>query len=140
MPFYDQVCESCGLLEDVCRGIDERNICDQCGGEARVVLAPVRTVGIVWSNQEHSSQLGRTFETNAQKRAWLKAHPNVSPVSKGSREDTEFKESIRERRDTVLARAGFKNNAEYQAEAKKRKGLTPIKKKPMVSLDNSRAK
>ena len=70
----------------------------------------------------------------------MKAHPNVSPVSKGSREDIEFKESIRSRRDTVLARAGFKNNAEYQIEAKKRKGLTAIEKKPMVCLDTAGSK
>ena len=140
MPLYDQCCETCGFLEDVHRSVPERNICAECGKDARVVLAPVRTVGIVWSNQEHSEQLGRTFETNAQKREWLEQHPNTSEVRKGSKEDIEFKESIRERRDVAMKKIGFKGNEHYQSEMKQMKGLTPVKKKPTVSLDSTSTK
>ena len=136
MPLYDQSCESCGLLEDMHRSIAERNVCGCCGGEAQIIPAPIRTVGIVWSNQEHSSQLGRTFETNAQKREWLKKHPNVSEVRKGSKEDIALKEHMRSRRDQRLQAAGFKNNTEYQTELKKHSGRTAVEKKPMVCLDN----
>ena len=125
MPLYDINCPQCGLVEDVICSVEERNICSECGGEARMKPIMPLSVGIIWSNAEVSSQLGRTFETNKQKREWLKAHPNVQEMTKGSREDRDFGDSIHEKADKAAQQVGFKDKRHYQSETKKKKNSTP---------------
>jgi hypothetical protein len=120
MPLYDIECSECGIIEDVICAYEERNLCPECGVEGKMVPIMPPTVGIVWSNQEHSKQLGRTFETNKQKREWMKKHPRVSEVRKGSTEDRDKRQSMANHADTVVKRFGYKNVRHYQAEAKKK--------------------
>tara|TARA_R110002051_G_scaffold129091_1_gene202816 strand:+ start:7798 stop:8190 length:393 start_codon:yes stop_codon:yes gene_type:complete len=125
MPLYDIICPTCGLVEDVICSVEERNTCPECAGEAQMKPIMPMSVGIIWSNAEVSDQLGRTFETNKQKREWLKAHPRVEPMDKGSREDRDFGESIQEKADKAAQRYGFKDKRQYQAEIKKKQNPTP---------------
>ena len=121
MPLYDINCPSCGVVEDVVCSYEERNTCPDCGSEGSMVPIMPLTIGIVWSNQEHSSQLGRTFETNKQKREWLKKHPNVSEVRKGSTEDRNTRQVLAHRADSVAKHHGYKDVNHYKTEAKAKK-------------------
>ena len=121
MLLYDLECSKCGVLEDEFRKIEEREICPACAGPCRVLISPTRTVGIVWSNQEHSSQLGRTFHTNKEKRDWLKAHPNARPMAKGDSDDRKLQDSIRNQADQTMARLGHGDLDGYQANQRKAK-------------------
>ena len=123
MPLYDINCSDCGVVEDVVCSYEERNTCPECDGEAVMVPIMPTTVGIVWSNQEHSSQLGRTFETNKQKREWLKEHPNVCEVRRGSTEDRNTRQNMGSRADEVVKYHGYKDVNHYKAEAKRKNSL-----------------
>jgi len=125
MPLYDINCPDCGLVEDVICSAEERNTCPECGGEAQMKPIMPMSVGIIWANAEVSDQLGRTFETNKQKRDWLKAHPNAQEMTKGSREDRDFGDSIRERADKAAQKIGFKDTRQYQTEMKKKQNSKP---------------
>ena len=125
MPLYDINCPDCGLIEDVICSVEERNTCSECGGDAQMKPIMPISVGIIWSNAEVSTQLGRTFSTNKEKREWLKAHPKVEPMTKGSREDRDFANSIRDQADKALKNHGYKDRQHYKSELKKKKNPTP---------------
>ena len=93
---YDMDCPACGFLPDEFAKVSEREVCPHCGEKVSLRVTMFHTAGIIWSNQEESTQLGKTFETNAQKRAWLKENPNVRQFSKGDSYDREHKEWVAE--------------------------------------------
>lgn len=93
-------------------------------GACAIIPPLVHTHGIVWSNAETSSQLGVTWNTNAEKRAWMKKHPNVKPVVKGSQDDKNFSATLKDKSDKVVKNLGFKNKEHFQKERKREKLLT----------------
>jgi hypothetical protein len=113
MPLYNQVCPKCGLVRDALVAYEKRNECMECGVECRVLPSLFHTAGIIWSNQEHSSQLGTTWETNKQKREWHKRHPNAVPVAKGSQADKDFSMSLKQKADALAKKSGFQNTRKF---------------------------
>ena len=109
MPWYTQDCPKCGILDDVPRKVEEYKTCAECGGPCQVKIAPTLTVGIVWSNQESSTQVGTHWETNAQKRAWMKAHPKTVEMSKGDANDRAFRQSLRNDADKSVQKKGYRD-------------------------------
>jgi Fe-S-cluster containining protein len=130
MPLYNQVCPKCGLVRDALVAYEQRNECMECGAECKVLPSLFHTAGIIWSNQEHSSQLGTTWETNKSKREWLKAHPNAVPVSKGSQADRDFSMSIKQKAETLAKKAGFQNTQKF-IQAKKEFRSARVDKQPV---------
>ncbi|MHC4619439.1 MAG: hypothetical protein ACYTEQ_16960 [Planctomycetota bacterium] len=120
---YDLDCPNCGFLEDEIRAVDEREICPRCEGPCKVVLAPTMTVGIVFSNAEVSSQLGRTFETNKQKRDFLKEHPNMKPMEKGGVDDRAHRDMIQVKADRTAKKLGFDSMRQYKTELGKKNDM-----------------
>tara|TARA_R100000700_G_C3178999_1_gene155077 strand:- start:7036 stop:7446 length:411 start_codon:yes stop_codon:yes gene_type:complete len=118
MPLFDQECPNCGVQEVLCSS-ERAVICEICGGPAKVLPSAFNLSGIIWSNTESSSQLGVTWNTNKEKREWFKRHPNVTPVSKGSPADTDFKNNIRQKADNLAKKAGFQNVQKFIKEKKK---------------------
>jgi len=120
MPIYDQVCSNCGDVEAFCAPKD-RHTCEDCGGPCVTRPPLVNIHGIIFSNVETSSQLGTRWETNAQKREWLKRHPNARPMTKGSPEEKSFANGLKEKEDSVMKHHGFKDVRHYKSEVKKAK-------------------
>ena len=110
MPLYHQDCPKCGDIPDVICAVKDYKTCSKCGGPCEVLLYPVRTVGIVFSNAEVSKQLGTRWETNAQKRAYMKAHPNVQAMEKGSSEEQAFNYRIKQQMHDSLKSQGMTHN------------------------------
>ena len=110
MPWYDLDCENCGFLEDEPRAVEEREICPQCGGPASVAVTGVNFGGIIFSNAEHSSQLGVTFESNAQKRKYMKEHPKLIEFGKGDDRDKRMSYRCKSRAEITANRLGFSSN------------------------------
>ena len=96
MPWYHQRCSKCGDIEDAPRRVEEYKICYECGGPCEVVIYPTRTIGIVFSNAQESKQLGTRWETNKQKRDWMRAHPNAVEMVKGDSNDRAFNQRIKQ--------------------------------------------
>jgi len=122
MPLYDQVCPKCGEHEAFCSP-DERHTCEECGGVCVVRPSLFHPQGIIFSNEEHSKQLGVTWGTNQEKRDWMKRHPNVKAVSKGSQEDKAFNTTIKDQADRAAKKGGFKDVQDFQTHHKKRKAI-----------------
>ena len=118
---YDHDCPKCGFREDVLQHHTKHDICPDCDSKVRVVVAPVPTHGIVFSNAETSKQLGITWNSNKEKRDWMAAHPKALPVEKGSQADKDFKYSLREKAESAVQKGGFKDVQEFQKEGKKYK-------------------
>ena len=121
MPWYTQVCPECGVRDDVPRKVEEYKVCAECGGPCEVRISPNLTVGIVWSNQETNSQLGTRWETNAQKRAWMKAHPNAVEMSKGDSDEKAFHQTIRNKAEASVQKKGYRDLEHYRSTTKKDK-------------------
>lgn len=119
MPMYDIICKDCGETEDHICPVGKRYICPQCSGPAHAPIQPVVTLGIVWSNAETNEQLGTHWETNAQKREWLKKHPKAAAMTKGSQEDKDFSYALKDKADKAVRKQGFKDVAEYTKEGRK---------------------
>ena len=107
MPLYHQDCPKCGDIPDVICAVKDYKTCSKCGGPCEVLLYPVRTVGIVFSNVETNQQLGTRWETNAQKRAWEKAHPNHIAMAKGSPEEKDFNWRAKQQMHEALKKGGL---------------------------------
>ena len=133
MPLYDIQCSDCGLIEDVICPSEERNTCPECLKPAKMKPIMPRSSGIIWANAEHSSQLGRTFHTNKEKRDWLRAHPNVSEITTGSAEDRRVREGLQDQADKAVQKGGYKNMAHWKRETKKHQNSAENLTKPPVN-------
>lgn len=128
MPLYDMKCDGCGDEPEVFRRPTEEVACALCGH------APLRTIwkqapalsGIIWSNQEHSKELGVRFETNAQKREYFKANPHIREMSKGSVDERKFADKLRNKAEKKAKRLGFNDLDDKRRfhEKNRSKGLT----------------
>ena len=125
MPFYHQDCAECGDHTDVLRSVKDYKVCFKCGGPCEVLLYPVRTVGIIFSNAEEHSQLGVRWETNKQKREWEKSHPNAVPMSKGSPEEKNFNDRIKNQMHDTLKKQGF-THKEFKQKCSEQKRRTDL--------------
>ena len=114
MPFYTQICADCGTNEDVLRTVSQYKVCATCGKDCEIKIAPIPTLGIVWSNAETNSQIGQRWETNAEKRAWFDKHPNARPMEVGSPEEKSFRNDIRDKADQVAKKQGYKDVAHFK--------------------------
>ncbi len=113
MLWYDHDCPNCGVQEDVPRPIEEYDVCPACDSKVRVIVAPVPTHGIVFSNVEHSEQLGMTFHSNAEKRKFFRDNPDVVAISKGSVADNNLKWKIEQKREQTAKQHGFRDAEEH---------------------------
>ena len=126
MPIYHQDCPKCGDDPEVFCAVKDYKVCASCGGPCEVLLYPVRTIGIVFSNAEVSTQLGTRWETNAQKRAYMKAHPNVQPMDKGSMAEQNFDHRIKTQMHESLKAQGM-TQSEYKRGQKENKRYNDLK-------------
>ena len=109
MLWYDHDCPNCGIQEDVPRPLEEYDVCPACDAKVRIIVAAVPTHGIVFSNAEHSEQLGQTFHSNAEKRKFFKDNPDIVPISKGSVADNNLKWKIENRREQTAKKHGYRD-------------------------------
>jgi len=120
MPLYDQDCPKCGVHEVFC-AMGSRHVCQKCSGTCAIRPGRMHPIGIIFANAETNKQLGVTWNTNAEKRAWMAKHPNVNPISAGSPEDLDLKQDLRNRADSVIKSHGYKDVQEFKREATKKK-------------------
>ena len=127
MPLYLQICEKCGQNEALC-AVKDREVCQECGNFCTLGPSSFAIHGIVFSNAETSNQLGVTWNSNSEKRKWMKEHPDVQPFSKGSQADKDFKSSLRDKGDKAVKRMGYDNQAQFQKHKKDQKSLAEGKR------------
>lgn len=97
MPIYQLRCDCCDYEYEEILRVDERNdqVCQECFEPMRVVITPhVGFVGAIFDKKIDTfhKQIGRTFESNAEYRQYLKENPGWVPVSKDDK-------VMRDRRD-----------------------------------------
>ena len=114
MPFYTQICDDCGTNEDVLRTVSQYKVCATCGKDCKIKIAPISTLGIVWSNAETNTQIGQRWETNAQKRAWFEKHPNVRPMEVGSPEEKTFRSDLQDKAEHAAKKKGYKDVSHFK--------------------------
>lgn len=130
MLWYDHDCPNCGVTEDVPRPLDQYDVCPACDATVRIIVSAVPTHGIVFSNAEHSKQLGTTFHSNAEKRKFFRDNPDIVPIAKGSMQDQNLKWKIEQKRESTAKKLGYQDaDAHYkhmkQEKTRARKHATP---------------
>jgi hypothetical protein len=119
--WYDHDCPNCGVTEDVPRPLEEYDVCPVCDSKVRILVAAVPTHGIVFSNVEHSNQLGVTFHSNSEKRKFFRDNPDIVPFSKGSTQDQNLKWKIEQKRESTAKKLGYSDAEDHHAHMKKQK-------------------
>ena len=123
MPTYDIECGECGVVEDAYYPLAELDsmVCPDCEGTAvRRLVSPVPTHGIVFSNAVYNAQLGRTFESNAEVRAYQK-EKGVEFVSTNSQHWRDTLDYTRSRVEKLAKRKGHKDFDGLKAANRKKK-------------------
>lgn len=124
MPMYDLACDSCQILyEDVFLSVSERDrqVCDECSGALRTVIAPVPNIGANWSKP---IKVGfETFHTNAEFR---KANREAESEGYGlvSKGDTKFRtmwDRLSDKRERTAKAQGFRHDGHRQEVWRKRR-------------------
>ena len=122
MPEYTYVCkgQDCGLDYDVYMSyaeFDENKdkvlCCDECGADMYRSVSAVPTVGITWSKPMVIKQIGRSFSSNAEMRAYFDARPNLEIQSPDSQEWRQFHDGVKEDAEASSRKMGF-NDREHE--------------------------
>ena len=128
MPIYEVICDECGYGEEYSKIAVRDNIkCSECGSNVERVISPVTTIGIVWDKKVSISQIGKTFNSNAEMRQYEKENPGFTFMTRGSPEWRAKRDHSRNRVEKLAKRSGFrdwddmqqKNKAEKKKKAKK---------------------
>lgn len=114
---HDLDCPTCGVVEDAfveIASIHDNTATCECGtaGAQIIWTKAATTIGIVWSGRngvQTHDQIGQTWHTNADRRAWEKAHPNLGQVDKGSPEGQAFHQRIRDRAEKIARGIGYRD-------------------------------
>lgn len=125
-------CPMCGTLEDVFVDLDSfygaSFACPTEGCEFRALaeIGMPMITGIQSASPEYSSQLNRTFHSNAEKRDYMKKH-GIVEFSKGDATDRAYRDHARSRADAAARKMGHADEDARRAAVKKEqsKGWTP---------------
>lgn len=116
---YDQDCPVCGVIVDAMRTVDERLICDVCGGPCKVLLGSNRPSGPLPSNPIKVLGSRKVFDDPNKFKAWQRENPHLAVVSVDGRERRELHDSMQHKADKAAKGMGFKDRRHYQGELKK---------------------
>lgn len=125
MPTYDLHCSNCDsyVFDHVCRISDKDSVPCACGKlmETAILSAPV-TIGATFSKPlDFEKQLGRTFETNAEFRQYMREHPEAEVVSKSDAWYTSMRDRLRNRMDVTSRKKGYRDYDHEQSTLKAKK-------------------
>jgi putative FmdB family regulatory protein len=123
MPRYDFECPECDIVSERFCHVEERNnqTCSECGGPMLKYVSRLTVVGPTPTKPlDYTKQLGRTFETTAQRDAFFAEHHCVEK-SKSDSSVTKLRDQLRETRETRAVKAGYKSLEHMQAERKSKR-------------------
>ena len=122
MPLYEGECrEGCGRFEDIMKVREyevEGLICPECGEKARTVLSATPTVGPMPSKPRVIEQIGKSFSSRAEERAYFKANPGRVVVGKGDSAFTKHHDWAHEKADTAARRLGYNDHVDRSRKVK----------------------
>ena len=98
--------------------------------------------GIVFSNVQKNEQTGQTWESNSQKRAWMKKNPHVVELHKGTKEERDFNWRIKSQMHDALAKQGmtYQEHGSALKEDDRKTRIDKGKQEAKVSIDMGTAK
>lgn len=121
MPAYDFTCDNCLVVGEVFLKLseyDQPQPCPECGEPMRRVVAAVATVGPMPSKPLTVKQIGRSFESNAELRHYLRKH-NTEMWSKDDKAWKDHVDHATEMNERVARRQGFRDAAQFNEFRKK---------------------
>ena len=122
MPIYEVLCDECGLGEEYAKiAVRDSIKCSVCGSGVERIISPVKTIGIVWDKKVSISQIGRTFNSNAEMRQYEKDNPGFTFMTRGSPEWRAKRDRSRERVEKLAKRTGYSDWDDMQKKQKAKK-------------------
>lgn len=123
MPTYTGECGEHGRFEDLMRVRDYEEdgglFCPKCKNRARTVLHATPTIGAMPSKPLHIDQIGQTFYSEAEKRAYFAKRPDRKIVEPGDTAFTKHKDLAREKAENASKQLGFRDLEDRKSHNKK---------------------
>ena len=111
MPTYSGRCEEHGDFEDIMKVaeyVDAGSLfCPECGEKARTIISAIPTIGAMPSKPLKIDQIGQTFHSEAEKRAYFKRRPDRMLVDPGDSSFTKHRDLAHEKAERQAKRQGF---------------------------------
>jgi|7_EtaG_2_1085326.scaffolds.fasta_scaffold05703_5 putative FmdB family regulatory protein len=125
MPLYEGRCSAHGTFEEIL-SVNEYVLnaglnCPECGHHAKTIIAPVRTIGPMPSKPLVIDQIGQTFHSKAEQRAYFDKHPNRRIVDPSDSSFVALKDNAREAAETAAKKLGFRDHDDRRAKVRKAK-------------------
>lgn len=125
MPSYTGRCAQHGEFDDymkVSQFLSDGLKCPNCGEESRVVIRKAPGIlGPLPTKRLDIDQIGQSFGSVAEQKAYFARHPDRAIVSKDDSEFVRHRDMAREKADKAAKRMGFRDFDDRKAYAKKDK-------------------
>ena len=114
MPLYEGECRhGCGRFEDVMKVREyeaDGLICPGCGLAARNIISPNLTVGPMPSKPRVIEQIGQTFTSAAEERAYFQRRPDRRVVGAGDSAFINHRDQARGKADKAAKSLGYRDH------------------------------
>jgi putative FmdB family regulatory protein len=124
MPMYDLKCpDGCGYFNDIFVPLSEhgKTKCTECGATLTTVISAVALVGPMPSKPLVVKQVGKTFESGAEWRAYQRENPDCEMVSADSLKWRKHRDLVVEKAEARAKKAGYRDLADKKVRRKKEK-------------------
>jgi hypothetical protein len=119
---YDVKCTAgCGYFEDVFALLADSDDlrCSECNHPVTLLISPVRTIGPTFSKPLEIKQIGRTFNSQSEFRAYQVANPDIEVLSPDGNAWQSHKDRAREKFESKARLRGYRDVAHMKKELKK---------------------
>lgn len=125
MPSYTGRCTQHGEFDDfmkVTEFLSGGLHCPNCGEDSAVVIRKAPgLIGPMPSKRLEINQIGQSFESVAEEKAYFKSHPDRAIVAKNDAAFVRHRDMAREKADNAAKRMGYRDFDDRKACAKKEK-------------------
>ena len=122
MPMYDFKCpEGCGYFHDVYVPLAEhgKTQCTDCGAVLTTMINEVALVGPMPSKPLVVGQIGRTFESEREWKAYQRKNPDCAILSANSKQWRDHRDAAAEKANNKAKKQGYRDLADKQKRRKK---------------------
>tara|TARA_R110002020_G_scaffold366621_5_gene578646 strand:+ start:293 stop:727 length:435 start_codon:yes stop_codon:yes gene_type:complete len=124
MPTYSGRCDEHGEFEDLMKIKDYIRAggltCPICEKRATTIINAVPTIGAMPSKPLRVDQIGQTFHSEAEKRAYFKRHPDRVFVDPNDSSFTKHRDLAAEKAELAAKKLGYNDHEDRKTTEKKR--------------------
>jgi len=114
MPLYEGECRhGCGRFEEVMKLYEYESdglLCPECGLHARTIICATPTIGPMPSKPRVIDQIGQSFTSRGEERAYFEKHPDRKVVAPNDPAFINHRDQAREKADKKAKTLGYRDH------------------------------